>query len=122
MEINRFHKGRAGEDAAADFLARNGMKIVERNFRCPSGEIDIIARDGKTIVFVEVRSTGGTKFGHAEESLIARKRRRVVNAALWYLKKSAREHASARIDVVAIRWNEGKPEINWIVNAFEARS
>ncbi len=122
MEMNRFNKGRIGENVAAEFLVRSGMKILERNFRCPSGEIDIIARDGKTIVFVEVRSTGTGKFGFAEESIIARKRRRIVRAAQWYVKKCALENSSARIDVVAIRWNDEQPEINWIVNAFEARS
>jgi len=95
------------------------MKIIDRNFRCPLGEIDLIAQDGKTIVFVEVRSRQLDGICSPEESITVTKRRRVARAALWYLKQRGLQNCNARFDVVAIRWNDEKPEINWIVNAFE---
>ncbi|MFZ2448300.1 MAG: YraN family protein [Syntrophobacteraceae bacterium] len=121
-EMNRIARGRSGEDEAADFLARSGLKIIERNFRCPGGELDIVARDGKTVVFVEVRSRVANRFGGPEESIGGAKQKKILRAAQWYLKKRGCENSSARIDVVAIRWNGEEPEINWIVNAIEARS
>ncbi len=120
-EMSRFLRGRSGEDEAVDFLVRSGLKVLERNFRCSGGEIDIIAGDGKTVVFVEVRSRKAHRFGTPEESVTGAKRRKIVRAAQWYLKKHRLEASPARIDVVAIRWNGEEPEINWIVNAFEAR-
>jgi len=142
MDRSRQNKGQAGEDMAVDFLTGNGMKIVERNFRCPPGEIDIIAKHGQTIVFVEVRTRHTKGFGTPEESITALKRTRLIRAAQWYLKQRKLYNTSARFDVVTIRWNSDNlsglknpvnpvkdlvnpfknPEINWIVNAFEAYS
>ncbi len=121
MEMSRFLRGRSGEDEAAKFLSRSGLKILDRNFRCPGGEIDIIAGEGKTIVFVEVRSRRAGSLATPEESVSGVKQKKILHAARWYLKKRGIENSAARIDVVAIRWNGEKPEINWIVNAFEAR-
>lgn len=121
MEMSRFSRGRSGEDEAAKFLALSGMKILDRNFRCPGGEIDIIAGDGKTVVFVEVRTRRAEGRGTPEESVSGAKQKKILHAARWYLKKRGLENSPARIDVVAIRWNGQEPEINWIVNAFEAR-
>jgi putative endonuclease len=143
---SRYNKGQAGEDTAVDFLTGNGIKILERNFRCPPGEIDIIAKHGQTIVFVEVRTRHTKGFGTPEESITALKRSRLIRAAQWYLKQHKLYNTSARFDVVTIRWNgenlknldpknpvnpvdsvnpvkdPKNPEINWIVNAFEAYS
>ncbi len=119
-ERSRVSKGRSGEDAAVEFLIGKGMKIVDRNFRCPVGEIDIIAMDAASVVFVEVRGRGGSRFGGPEESIGASKRRKIVQTAQWYLKKRGLVDSPARIDVVAIRWRGDEPEINWIVNAFGA--
>lgn len=120
MEKSRVLKGRRGEEAAAEFLIRKGMKIIDRNFRCPVGEIDIIAMDAAVVVFVEVRSRTGSRFGGPEESIDAPKRRKIVQTAQWYLKKRGLGDSPARIDVVAIRWRGDEPEVNWIVNAFGA--
>lgn len=151
MDRSRQNKGQAGEDTAVDFLTGNGMKILQRNFRCPPGEIDIIAKHGQTIVFVEVRTRHTKGFGTPEESITALKRSRLIRAAQWYLKQHKLYNTSARFDVVTIRWNSDNltnpgglrnpvnpvnpvedpvnpvknpqsPEINWIVNAFEAYS
>ena len=118
---SRYNKGKEGESAAAEYLSKCGLKILERNFRCPSGEIDLVARDGKTIVFVEVRSRQADKRCSPEESLTVHKFRRLTKAALWYLKQRGAADSYMRFDVVAVRWNGEKPELNWIVNAFEPR-
>ena len=122
MERSRFSKGRDAEEAAAAFLVRNGLEVLDRNFRCPVGEIDIIVREARTIVFVEVRGRRDGRFGGPEESITPLKGRRVLRAAQWYLKKNGLDGRPARIDVIAIRWNGEEPEINWIVNALTARS
>jgi putative endonuclease len=125
MSKSRYSKGQEGENAAADFLTGRGMEIVERNFRCPPGEIDIIARDDRAIVFVEVRTRQAKGFGTPEESITHVKRARLIRAAQWYLKQHKLFNSSARFDVVTIRWNGDNfenPEIKWIVNAFETYS
>jgi len=119
MMRSRYTKGKEGESAAAEHLLSSGIKILERNFRCPLGEIDLVARDGKTIVFVEVRARQVDGICSPEESITIHKRRRLTRAALWYLKQRRLLDSLARFDVVAIRWDGEKPEINWIVNAFE---
>jgi putative endonuclease len=121
----RIAKGKAGENLAADFLLKNGLKVLERNFRCPLGELDIIARDGQVIVFVEVRArVPGPRGYHIlpQESIAGKKQRRLVRLAQWYLKQRGLERSAARFDVVGVAWLEdGTPDLNWIVNAFEAR-
>ncbi len=119
MMMNRYRKGRDGERAAAEYLSGSGIKILDRNFRCPLGEIDLVAKDGHTIVFVEVRSRQPDGICSPEESISMRKRGRLTRAALWYLKQRGLLGSCARFDVVAIRWNGEQPDINWIVNAFE---
>jgi putative endonuclease len=118
---SRYEKGKEGERAAADYLCKCGLKILDRNFRCPLGEIDLIAKDAKTIVFVEVRSRKGDQFCSPEESLSPQKLRRIGKAALWYLKRQGMADSFMRFDVVAISWTGEKPEISWIVNAFQPR-
>ncbi len=85
MTWNRYYRGKQGENAAAEYLTSSGIKIVDRNFRCPLGEIDLIAKDGKTIVFVEVRAFQADGICSPEESITAAKRRHLTRAALWYL-------------------------------------
>jgi putative endonuclease len=119
MAMSRYRKGKEGERAAVEYLSSSGMKILDRNFVCPLGEIDLVAKDGKTIVFVEVRARQADGLCSPEESITAHKRRRLTRAALWYLKQRGLLNANARFDVIAVRWNGEEPEINWIVNAFE---
>ncbi|MFC5471996.1 YraN family protein [Cohnella suwonensis] len=95
--------GRAGEEAAAASLIAKGYTLVDRNWRCRSGEIDLIALDGNALVFVEVRSrTNPTRFGTAVESVTPRKRRQVRELAAVYLKSRPDLPRSARFDVVAV--------------------
>ncbi len=93
--------GALGEKLAADFLKKRGYRIVERNFRCRQGEIDIIARQGECLVFVEVRTKASSGFGTPEESVTARKREKLASVAETYI-QSHDSPSSWRIDVVAV--------------------
>jgi putative endonuclease len=114
--------GARGEQAAAKFLRRLGYKTVARSQRSRLGEIDLIAVDGRTVVFVEVKTRATHDAGHPAEAIDADKQRRLTRAALGYLKRHGLLECSARFDVVAITWPEGggKPTIEHIVNAFPA--
>ena len=106
--------GSAAEEAAARFLARQGLEIVARNFRTRLGEIDLVARDGATLVFVEVRMRSSDRFGGGAESITPRKRARLVAAARQYLARLRRE-PPCRFDVVTL--DGGDPA--WLRAAFE---
>jgi len=106
--------GQVGEDSAERLLTRHGLEIVARNYRTRLGEIDLVARDGATLVFVEVRSRGSARFGGAIESITAAKRKRLVAAARHYLSKLTRE-PPCRFDVVTIE--AGEPA--WLRGAFD---
>jgi putative endonuclease len=97
--VNRAERGRAGEDAAASLLLRHGYRIVGRNVRLPGGEVDIIARDGDTVVFVEVKARAGGSFGSAAHAVDARKRATLRAIASDWLQVAA-PRAHARFDVV----------------------
>jgi putative endonuclease len=97
------------------------MKIVARNARCALGEIDMVVRDGKTIVFVEVKSRFGAGYGAPQESITPAKQRKLTRLAQWYLKQHRLEGQPARFDVVAVTWRGEESELIWIANAFEAR-
>jgi len=102
--MDRMEIARRGEDAAAAFLERIGMTIEVRNWRSPAGEIDIVARDGDTLVFVEVKTRKSERAGTAEEAVSAAKQRRIVKLARAYLASDRAGHEqSVRFDVVAIR-------------------
>ena len=107
--------GGAGEERAAEYLARHGLAIVARNYRTRAGEIDLIAREGATLVFVEVRMRSPHRFGGALASIIPRKQRRIVAAARQYL-MGLRPTPPCRFDVVAL--DGAGPE--WIRGAFDA--
>ena len=113
--------GRHAEDLAAVFLEEAGLRIVARNWRRPDGELDIVAHDGGTCVFVEVRSRTGEEHGHALEAITARKRARVVRAARLYLDAETPAADGFRFDVVGVTfWDDGRqPDVIHIPNAFE---
>ena len=118
--LNRKEKGKLSEELAAEFLKQRGFQVVVQNFRCPLGEIDLVARDGKTLVFVEVKSRFTMGYGSPEELVSRPKQRRLTRLARWYLRQHRLENQPARFDVVAISWQDARPEIKWITNAFEA--
>ena len=111
MRMNRRELGRFGERLARDTLKKRGYRILETNFRCRRGEIDIVAQQKGCLVFVEVRTKSNLDFGSPEESITAIKKQRLVSSALTYIDTHQDIPSLWRIDVVAIEINiEGKPE------------
>ena len=108
-------RGGNAECRAADYLERRGVAIVARNFRCRVGEIDLVAREGDVLVFVEVRMRAEGHFGGALESITPRKQRRIAAAAGMYLRQFSRP-PRCRFDVVAMEHGD----IRWLKGAFEA--
>ena len=111
--------GESGESIAARYLKKSGYKILEKNYRTSLGEIDIIARDGKTIVFVEVKSRRSVHFGSPKWAVTPQKQRKISMVALQYLKSTRQSTAKARFDVVAIIASRDKQQIEVIQNAFD---
>ncbi|MBJ6727051.1 YraN family protein [Geomesophilobacter sediminis] len=113
-------KGKVGESIAATFLRGQGFTIVDRNYRCVCGEIDIVARDGRTIVFVEVKCRNNKAYGPPQLAVTPFKQRQISKAALVWLSKKKLYDAPARFDVVAIVLREHDvPEIEHIRDAFD---
>ncbi len=102
MASSRKTTGNLGETLAADYLRQHGYDILARNWRCATGEIDIIARDGGTLVFVEVRTRHGARLGSPEESITPRKQAKLIALAYEYLAAMDAPPADWRIDVVAV--------------------
>ncbi|MBB3125862.1 putative endonuclease [Paenibacillus rhizosphaerae] len=118
---NRRQKGAAAEQAAADLLLSTGYRIRDRNWRCRSGELDVVAEDSGVIVFVEVRSrSAGSAFGTAAESVDFRKIRQVRSTAEVYLHAQRLENREVRFDVVAVELGRDLSiaAINHIQGAF----
>jgi putative endonuclease len=114
-------QGDAAEERACRHLDRSGFTIVERNYRTKSGEIDIVARKGDVLVFVEVRSREVPGFGTPEESVTPAKRRRIVAAARQYLTKvPSSSWREARFDVIAIEGSGNAAALRHFPAAFDA--
>ncbi len=113
--------GLAGENSAAEFIEQMGLKVIKRNYRCPTGEMDIIALQGPCLVFIEVRTRTSAVRGWGEESITAKKRQRLFGIAKYYIKESGFKFwPEVRFDLIAIRWpkQEDKPEIEWLKGIF----
>lgn len=113
--------GASFERQAAAMLERAGLRIVERNFRCKVGEIDLICRDGARLVFVEVRCRRNGRFASAAASVTAVKQRKLIRAAQCYLQRKGWSNtAPCRFDVVAFGPLRGRPNpgMQWLKNAF----
>jgi putative endonuclease len=119
--MKRQTTGMLGEKLAADFLTKQGYKIIETNFRCKEGEVDIIAREGDFLVFIEVRTKTSRAFGTPEESVTARKKAHLRNVAARYLESYDSQLPEWRIDFVAVELDRtGKTRrIEVIKNAVE---
>jgi putative endonuclease len=114
--------GELGEEVAANFLIARGYRIVERNFRCKGGEVDIIARDpgDKSLVFVEVKARTGLSYGVPQLAVTPFKQRQISKAALTWLAKNRLHDHNARFDVIAILLHTGgQHAIDHIKNAFD---
>lgn len=95
--------GRTGERLAAEQLVRNGYRLLEQNFRCRYGEIDLIAEDANDLIFVEVKTRRGDAYGRPEEAVTLRKQQKIVQVATYYLDLHACSERSWRVDVVAVQ-------------------
>ena len=109
--MNRQKLGRLGEDTAAEFLMREGYRIIERNFRTKIGELDIIARRGDVLAFVEVKTRQGDMFGRPAESVGAEKQVHIRRTAELYMKMKKMHPLKVAFDVIEV-------EINHIMDAF----
>jgi putative endonuclease len=114
--------GRRSERAAEGFLKRLGWRIVERNYTCPGGELDLIALAGRELVFVEIRSTAQPDPAVPAASVDAGKQQRMTRAARHFLHRSRLDDSPCRFDVLLLSWPPGErsPRVLHIPNAFEA--
>lgn len=119
MTRERIELGAFGEELALKKIKRLGYRSILRNYRCPLGEVDLIARDGDTLVFIEIKTRKGKPVGYAKEAVNERKRRQLSKVALSYMKSQHCCDTKARFDVIAISLGQGEPEIEVIKNAFD---
>ena len=110
--------GEEGERLAVEFLKEKGYKIIRQNYKTPIGEIDIIASDGDTLVFIEVKTRESIEYGLPFEAVNKAKKRKIANVALLYLKK-LKEIPACRFDVVSIFYEDRRPKFDLIKDAFE---
>lgn len=120
MTIRRKLLGRQGEEAAARYLEKNSYQVLCRNYSCRLGEIDIVARERETIVFVEVRSRSSDDYGLPQESVTSRKKMKLRQLAWHYLKAAGKTGAGFRFDVIALLFDgDGRvKKLEHIENAF----
>ena len=111
-------KGKSGEHTACRFLKKEGYKIIEKNFRCRYGEIDIIASEKKVLCFIEVKSRKNSNFAVPEEYVDIRKQKKLIKTSLIYISKLKDTESDKRFDVVSVDFESGK--CRKITNAFEA--
>ena len=111
--------GKEGERIAERFLLRKGYKLVERNYRCALGELDLVVLDRRVVVFVEVKTRTGHGFGTPFEAVEFRKQRKMIQAAQYFLAQKGLQQRDARFDVVGVSWPGSEPTVEHIENAFE---
>jgi len=106
---------------ACQFLEKQGLILVEKNYRCYQGEIDLIMKANKNIVFVEVRSRSRSDYGHPAETVTPAKIKKIIRAGSHYLQKTNLLYrVTSRYDIIAIHLRHNEPQIDWIPNAFNA--
>jgi len=112
--------GRDGEDAAERLLTRAGLRVVERNFRCRAGEIDLVCLHGDTVVFVEVKTRALGSLGSGADAVDGRKRGKLVRAACEFLSGREWWERPCRFDVVSVVAHDGRLEAEHLADAFQA--
>jgi putative endonuclease len=123
-KTNKTIIGRQAEETACRFLLANGLNLIQKNFRCYFGEIDLIMQDEQDIVFVEVRSRNSLDYGHAQESITTKKMKKIIQTASYFLKNHGYlNKINSRFDVIAIHPaivnpNAKERQLEWIKNAF----
>ena len=118
MTQARLDLGKLGEDLAFKKITRLGYECIVRNYRCPLGEIDLIARDNDSLVFIEIKTRKGKPLGVAKEAINARKQRQLSKVALAYMKANHCVDVKSRFDVVAVSLDQGEEHIEVLQNAF----
>ena len=111
--------GKKGETIAVRYLKKKGYKIIEQNYRSKAGEIDIIAREKRTLIFVEVKTRSSRSFGSPKWAVTPKKQKAISMAALYYLKITNQTNADARFDVVSILARGADTQIELVRNAFD---
>lgn len=119
MSHTGMRRGKRGEELAAAYLAKAGYMIIERNYRCLFGEIDIVAQEGETLVFVEVKSRTSEAYGDPQLAVGRRKQQKLSRISVHYLAERRLSHRPARFDVVAVKLLPAGHRIELIKNAFE---
>ncbi len=117
-DMDNIRKGKKGEDIACDYLKRNGYRIMNRNFKTDIGEIDIVATDEKTVIFVEVKSRTSDGFGIPSEAVNYFKRNKINQVASQYIKKFMLFGVDVRFDVIEVYLSDKR--VNHIENAFDS--
>jgi putative endonuclease len=120
--MNRKRIGEHAESLACGYLKRRGLRLLSRNFRCRRGEIDLIMRDGDSLVFVEVRYRKLTHFGHPTETVSRIKQTRIIHCARYYMHIHHSWNEPARFDVISIEGKVNDMKIEWLSDAFQADS
>ena len=113
--------GKEGEDIACEYLLKHKIELIERNFRCKMGEIDIIAKEGKELVFIEVKTRGQKHYGTPAEAVNRRKKRHIYHVAEYYLMLHHIENVYCRIDVIEVYLHGKEVKINHIRNCISDR-
>ena len=119
MTKERLDLGKLGEELALKKIKRLGYKYIASNYRCPLGEIDLIARDGDCLVFIEIKTRKGRSMAYAKEAVDQRKKRQISKVALSYMKANKCIDTKARFDVIAVNIKGNQKDIEVIPNAFE---
>jgi len=120
---NKIRLGNIAEQEACQFLQKKNFQLIERNYRCFHGEIDLIMQDQDDIVFVEVRSRSRSDYGSALESINKSKRSKIIKAAKHFLcAKGWMYKVNSRFDIIAIQRTVGKTYLEWIKNAFSVEN
>lgn len=118
--MNRKAIGDSAERLACKYLQQHGLKLLQRNFFCRGGEIDLVMQHGDSLVFVEVRYRRYTAFGGAAETISQHKQGRVIRCARYYISRHRRWNTASRFDVICIEGEPGNLRIEWISDAFRA--
>lgn len=118
MADKRGDFGRRGEDAACAYLERHGYKVVDRNYRCRWGEIDVIAVKGGTLAFVEVKTRHNLRFGTPGMAVTYAKQQKIRTTALHYLQQQQKGYNNISFDVIEILADDGKAKLRHLPNCF----
>ena len=116
--MNQKSTGDRAEALACRYLTQQGLRLLDRNYRCRRGEIDLVMRDGDSLVFVEVRYRRQTAFGRAAETVSVAKQARIVRCAHCYITQHRAWNEPARFDVVCIEGDLGWDAVQWLPDAF----